>query len=123
MSEPEERSSLRDLDARIKAVRRRQEERSRPVPGRGIDAKGWAIGVRLTVDLISGIGGGIGLGWLLDYWLGTSPLLLILFFFLGSAAGILNVYRSATRQGLAVGYQKPDDRKGQSEGKGSGNGT
>ena len=34
----------------------------------------------------------------------TSPLMLVVFFFLGSAAGMLNVYRVATGRGFAVGY-------------------
>ena len=123
MQKPEERSSLKDLDARIKAVRQQQKAESRPPPGKGIDASGWAFGFRLTVDLIAGIAVGAGLGLLLDYWLETSPLFLILCFFLGSAAGILNVYRSATRQGLAVGYSKPKVGEDESEGKGSGNGA
>jgi F0F1-type ATP synthase assembly protein I len=33
----------------------------------------------------------------LDSWLGTSPWLFLLGFFLGLAAGILNVYRTASR--------------------------
>lgn len=36
-------------------------------------------------------------GKLLDNWLGTSPWLFFLFFFLGLAAGIINVYRTAGR--------------------------
>ena len=123
MKKPEEGSSLKDLDARIKAARRQQEERARPPARRGIDASGWAFGFRLAIDLISGIAAGVALGLLLDYWLGLSPLFLILFFFLGSAAGILNVYRSATRQGLAVGYRKPKVDKDEPEDKDSGNGA
>ena len=38
---------------------------------------------------------GAWFGWLLDGWLGTGPWLFILFFFLGLAAGILNVFRTA----------------------------
>jgi len=38
---------------------------------------------------------GGGLGWLLDRWWHTSPAMLILFFFLGAAAGIVNVFRTA----------------------------
>jgi ATP synthase protein I len=37
---------------------------------------------------------GAWFGRLLDSWLGTSPWLFIVFFFLGLAAGILNVYRT-----------------------------
>jgi len=38
---------------------------------------------------------GTWFGWLLDGWLGTAPWMLLLFFFLGLAAGVLNVYRTA----------------------------
>jgi ATP synthase protein I len=34
-------------------------------------------------------------GRLLDKWLGTSPWLMLVFFFFGLAAGVLNVYRTA----------------------------
>lgn len=36
-------------------------------------------------------------GWTLDRWLGTGPWLFLTFFFLGLAAGVLNVYRIATK--------------------------
>ena len=38
---------------------------------------------------------GAGAGYFLDRWLGTSPWLFFLFFVLGLAAGIINVYRTA----------------------------
>jgi ATP synthase protein I len=38
---------------------------------------------------------GGGLGWLLDRWLGTRPIFLVVMFVLGAAAGILNVMRAA----------------------------
>jgi ATP synthase protein I len=40
---------------------------------------------------------GAGAGYVLDDWLGTSPILFLVFFFLGVAAGVLNVYRMAAR--------------------------
>lgn len=40
---------------------------------------------------------GTWLGWLLDRWLGTSPWLFFVFFLIGLAAGVLNVYRTAGR--------------------------
>jgi F0F1-type ATP synthase assembly protein I len=36
-------------------------------------------------------------GRVLDGWLGTGPLFFIVLFFLGLAAGILNVYRTVSR--------------------------
>jgi ATP synthase protein I len=58
--------------------------------------------------LVSGLLVGLAIGWGLDWWLGTRPWLLIVFFFLGAAAGILNVYRATKGYGLAVGYRKRD---------------
>jgi ATP synthase protein I len=43
---------------------------------------------------------GAGLGLLLDRWLGTSPWLFVVFFFLGLVAGVLNVFRMAKSGGL-----------------------
>ena len=40
---------------------------------------------------------GAWFGRTLDGWLGTSPWLFIVFFFLGLAAGILNVYRTTKK--------------------------
>jgi ATP synthase protein I len=48
-------------------------------------------------DLVAGIAVGVVIGWVLDRWLGTTPWLLLVFFVLGSAAGITNVMRTAMR--------------------------
>ena len=53
------------------------------------------IAFRLTTELVAGIFVGGGLGLLLDKWLGTEPVFLLIFFALGMAAGILNVFRTA----------------------------
>ena len=110
MTEPEEPSSLNDLDRRLKeAQAKRQDERERESRGRGRAANsGLGLGFRIAVDMLAALIVGVGIGLLLDSWLGTSPWMLILFFFLGSAAGMLNVYRTATGQGYAVGYRKDD---------------
>ena len=60
-------------------------------------------GVRVGVELAAGVAVGVGIGYGLDLWLGTSPWLLIVFFFLGSAGGMMNVWR-AVGVGLAAGY-------------------
>jgi ATP synthase protein I len=52
-------------------------------------------GFRIAVDLVAGIVVGVGMGWALDYWLGTKPWLLVLFTLFGFAAGVLNVMRTA----------------------------
>lgn len=67
------------------------------------------LAFRVGVELVAGVAVGVGLGYALDRWLGTRPWLMILFFFLGAAGGMANVFRAATGQGLAVGYRKPED--------------
>ena len=67
---------------------------------------GFGQAFRIAAELVSGLLVGLGIGWGLDEWLGTKPWLLILFFFLGAAAGMLNVYRATKGYGLAVGYRK-----------------
>lgn len=54
-----------------------------------------AAGALSTVGLafVFAIVIGFWFGSVLDGWLGTKPILTIAFFFLGLAAGILNVYR------------------------------
>jgi ATP synthase protein I len=62
------------------------------------------IGFRIGVDVAAALAVGLGIGYLLDAWLGTKPWLLVVFFFLGAGAGILNVYRAVRGMGYQVGF-------------------
>lgn len=68
-----------------------------------VTAAGTALGfgLRVGIELIAALGVGIALGWLADRYLGIRPWGLIVGFFLGSAAGIVNVYRAV--QGMGGG--------------------
>ena len=52
---------------------------------------------KLGTDLVAAVAVGTIIGFILDSWFGTKPWLIITFFFLGAAAGILNVIRAAKR--------------------------
>ena len=52
---------------------------------------------KLGTELVASVGVGTIIGFILDSWFGTKPWLIIIFFFLGAAAGILNVIRAANR--------------------------
>ena len=67
---------------------------------------GVGLALRLGVDFVSGVVVGVGIGLLLDWWMGSSPAMLIVFFLLGAAAGTFNVFRTASGQGGAVGYRQ-----------------
>ena len=50
---------------------------------------------KLGTELVAAVVVGTIIGFILDNWFDTKPWLIIIFFFLGSAAGILNVIKVA----------------------------
>ena len=52
---------------------------------------------KLGTELVAAVGVGTIIGFILDNWFGTKPWLIIIFFFLGAAAGMLNVIKAANR--------------------------
>ena len=53
--------------------------------------------LKISTELVAAVVVGSTIGFLLDSWFDTKPLLIICFFIIGVAAGILNVFRSAKR--------------------------
>ena len=52
---------------------------------------------KLGTELVAAVVVGTIIGFILDNWFDTKPWLIIIFFFLGAAAGMLNVIRTANR--------------------------
>ena len=52
---------------------------------------------KLGTELVAAVAVGTIIGFILDSWFDTKPWLIIIFFFLGAAAGMLNVIRTASR--------------------------
>ena len=52
---------------------------------------------KLGTELVAAVAVGTIIGFILDSWFDTKPWLIIIFFFLGASAGILNVIRAAKR--------------------------
>ena len=52
---------------------------------------------KLGTELLAAVVVGTIIGFILDNWFGTKPLLIIIFFLFGAAAGILNVFKAAKR--------------------------
>ena len=63
------------------------------------EKKGSFMGTafKLGTELVAAVAVGTIIGFILDSWFDTKPWLIIIFFFLGAAAGILNVIRTANR--------------------------
>lgn len=101
-----------DLSRRISALRAQndKQERKNHGPSDGAENQGIGQAFRVGTELLSGLIVGVGIGWALDQWLGTKPWLMLVFFFLGAGAGILNVYRST---GLIGGQNEDGARENQ----------
>ena len=94
MSEDRPPDPLARLGAEIDKARRdrlRQEATGRAAPPQGA----LGLGFRIAVELVASLCVGLALGWVFDRALGTRPWGLIVFFFLGATAGMLNVFRAA----------------------------
>lgn len=62
-------------------------------------------GAEIAADFVAGIVVGALFGYGLDWWLGTSPWLLVIFMLCGFAAGVRSAYRAARRASEAEGPQ------------------
>lgn len=89
------------FEDRLRAARaRRGLDEANPAPGSAIagEPSAMAIGLRVGVELVSAFAVAVAIGWALDRWLHTSPILLAVFVLLGGAAGVANVWRLMGRQ-------------------------
>ncbi|WP_427967119.1 AtpZ/AtpI family protein [Altererythrobacter sp.] len=81
------------LEARLKAAREREEQRNRSQV-QGVDAS-YRSGNRVLADLLGGILGGVVIGWVIDYFAGTSPWGLLVMLFFGIVVAFRNIIRAA----------------------------
>ena len=95
--------SRRDAD-RLRALEERLEHlgRDRRPETPGADKfhqanQAW----RMVVELVAGLVIGFGVGYGLDWLLGTTPIMLVIFIFLGFAAGVKTMLRTAAEMGQA----------------------
>jgi len=73
----------RDVDPELKERSRRR------------NSAGMALALRVASEFVSAILVGAAIGYGIDWLLGSSPWVMILFLLLGFAAGVMNVMRSA----------------------------
>jgi len=64
-----------------------------------INNKGSFMGsaFKLGTELVAAVAVGTIIGFILDSWFDTKPWLIVIFFFLGAVAGMLNVIRAANK--------------------------
>jgi ATP synthase protein I len=104
MPEPHDARSkaLSDFERKLEAM-----ESQRAPKARFESARSFNEGYRLVASLIGGVLGGIGLGWLVDYFAGTGPWGLIGGLLIGSAASIYAAVRAAVRMSKTASESAP----------------
>lgn len=98
--DPDERARSDRLKERLRDLERKLEPRDGERDSLSEEEarrRGSVLGkaFELATGLVAAVFVGGLIGWLLDRWLGTLPLFLLVFLLLGIAAGFLNVIRAA----------------------------
>jgi len=92
----EEQGQKGSFEERLSSARRRQGLEGAADGSKksgAADKSSLGVGLRVGVELVSAIVVAVAIGWSLDSWLHTKPLLLIVFVLLGGAAGVANIWR------------------------------
>ncbi len=88
MKQPDDLPSLEQLEKDIRSLNERVAPKTTP------SQNNVGMVMRMGAELLSGAFVGALLGWYLDKWLNTSPVLFIICFFFGSAGGFLTLMRT-----------------------------
>ncbi len=88
-------SDLEDIKIRLKIEKSKIKKKAQ----KNNQEKGVFLGsaFKLGTELVAAVIVGTIIGFILDNWFDTKPLLIIIFFLFGAAAGILNVFRAAKK--------------------------
>ena len=113
MTNGDAQEPLRELERRIEGAKRALDAgtkdraaREGPQPFGSALAMAWRIGLELVVAIAVST----ALGWGIDRWFGTRPWGMIVMFFLGIAAGMVNVWRAVAGMGMAMGYRRDETK-------------
>ena len=87
--------NLKEIDVRLKIAKKRINDNKRKNNQSRSSVVGNAF--KISTELVSTVVVASIIGFILDSWFDTKPWLIIIFFFLGAVAGILNVIRTANR--------------------------
>ena len=89
----------KDFNERLSSALKSQ-ERNKTVNSSNVP--GYSIAMNLTIELVTGMAIGFFLGMLLDNYLQTKPLMLIIFIVLGTIVGFYNMFRMLKKYGYFI---------------------
>ena len=84
---------LKKISTRLKIAKTNIQKTEQKKTGTNAASLGKAL--KISTELVAAVVVGATIGFILDNWFDTKPWLTIVFFFMGVAAGILNVIKSA----------------------------
>ena len=87
--------NLKEISTRLKIAKKNIKDFQKDSKGSNAASLGKAL--KISTELVAAVVVGSTIGFLLDNWFGTKPLLTIFLFFMGVTAGILNVFKSAKK--------------------------
>ena len=83
---------LKEISTRLKIAKKKIKKENG-----SSNAASLGKALKISTELVASVVVGSTIGFLLDNWFDTKPLLTICFFIMGVTAGILNVFRSAKK--------------------------
>ncbi len=89
-------TNLNNFKTRLKIAKEKLKSGSENIDNNGNNSS-MGSAFKLSTDLVAHVAVGTIIGFILDNWFDTKPWLIIIFFFLGSVAGILNVIKTAKK--------------------------
>ena len=85
--------NLKEISTRLEIAKKKIKKNQ--IKNKGTNAASLGKALKISTELVAAVVVGSTLGFILDNWFDTKPWLTICFFFIGVAAGILNVIKSA----------------------------
>ena len=84
-----------EFKSRLKIAKNKAEVHKDQKDQKSSSSMGTAF--KMSTELVSAVAVGTIIGFILDNWFGTKPWLILIFFFIGVAAGIMNVVKTAKK--------------------------
>ena len=85
--------NLKEISTRLEIAKKNIKKNE--IKTKSSNAASLGKALKISTELVAAVVVGSTLGFILDNWFDTKPWLIIIFFFVGVIAGILNVFRSA----------------------------
>ena len=86
---------LKEISTRLEIAKKNIKKKQ--IRNKSSNAASFSKALKISTELVAAVVVGSTIGFLLDNWFDTKPLLTICFFIMGVTAGILNVFRSAKK--------------------------